>query len=200
MLDEFALRKILQDPNSTPEERLTAQRQLDALHPTSPLTKAEERAIDLCGPLGLNLLRFAGTHELSKTTWRDLVRFADADDRPNKWENHDVEQLWRGWVLFVGYEDSPIFKDQIWDAIKTDFATEQERRAEFERLDGGYPLFGLTAGDNPYELEGYERCLAYSDRNLILAIALNRLTEAPEYAFRTREVAQRIIEKLTERK
>ena len=54
----------------------------------------------------------------------------------------------------------------------------------------GDPLFALTAGDDPHELEGYERYLDCSDRGLILAIARKKLAEAPEYAFRTREVRQ----------
>src|SRR6267378_1738771 len=200
MLDQPALEKILQDPNSTHAERQTAQRQLEALEPGSLLTRAEERAVSLCGPLGLDLLHFAGAHELREVTWRDLVRFADSREWPGKWENHDLQQLWRGWILFVGWEISPSYERQIWSAIKEEFATDQERRAEFERIDRRYPLFSLSAGDSPCELEMYERHLSSSDRKNILAIAQRKLDETLEYWFRTREVAQRIIEKLTERK
>ena len=54
--------------------------------------------------------------------------------------------------------------------------------------------------EDPHELEGSERYLDCSDRGLILAIARKKLAEAPEYAFRTRGVGQRIIVKLTVRK
>jgi hypothetical protein len=84
--------------------------------------------------------------------------------------------------------------------IKEEFATDQERRAEFERIDRGYPLFSLSAIDNLHELEICERHLDCSDRKLILGIVRKKLEETPEYAFRTREVAKRIIERLTERK
>ena len=194
------LKAIIENPAASAEDRAAAIRELKALEPKSPTTNEEERAVYLCGPLGLDLLHFAGAHELIEVTWRDLVRFADSREWPGKWENHDLQQLWRGWIIFVGWEISPSYERQIWSAIREEFATDQERRAEFERIDQSYPLFGLSAGDDPCELEMYERHLSSSDRKNILAIAQRKLDETLEYWFRTREVAQRIIEKLTERK
>src|SRR6266404_4244597 len=138
MLDQQALEKILHDPNSTEAERATAQRQLGISESGSALTKAENRTAELCGPLGLDLLHFAGAHELREVTWRDLVRFADSREWPGKWENHDLQQLWRGWIIFVGWEISPSYEIQIWSAVKEEFATDRERRAEFERMDQSY--------------------------------------------------------------
>src|SRR5882762_5847046 len=114
MLDQQALEKILHDPNSTEAERATAQRQLGISESGSALTNAENRAVELCGPLGLDLQRFAGAHELREVTWRDLVRFADSREWPGGWGNHDVQVLWLGWILFFGYEASPNFRAQIW--------------------------------------------------------------------------------------
>jgi hypothetical protein len=204
MLDQQALERILQDQNSTHTERLTAQRQLDGLNPKSPITDAEQRAVSLCGPLALDLLHLAGANELTDVSWRNLVRFTDSRDWPGKWENHDIRLLWGGWVLFgnggILNPYPSYYKQCIWDATKEEFGTDEERRAEFERMDRDYPLFCLSAIDNPHELEIYERHLDCSDRISILAITRKKLDEAPEFAFRTREVAQRIIEKLTERK
>jgi hypothetical protein len=196
MLDQQALEKILRDPNTTEEERATAQMQLETLDPKSPLTEAEERAVDLCGPLALDILRFSGANELSEVSWRDLIRFTDSREWPGRWGNNDVQRLWLGWTVWVGWQASPIYQQQIWNAIKEEFATDQERRAEFERMNRTYPLFNLDAADDPHELEMYERHLSSSDRDLILAITRKKFDEAREYNFRTREVAQRIIAKL----
>lgn len=198
------LKAIIENPAASADNRAAAIRELEAREPKSPRTKTEEHAVELCGRLGLELLKFSGARELSETTWRDLVRFTDLRDWPGKWENHDIRRLWSGWVLFGnGGILTPYpryYKQSIWDAIKEEFATDQERRAEFIRVDGLYPLFSLAASDDPYELQNYERNLESSDRALILNITRKKLDEAPEYWFRTREIAQRIIEKLTERK
>lgn len=129
-----------------------------------------------------------------------MVRFTDSREWPGKWNNDDVQSLWRGWCLWVGWEASPDYKTQIWNLIKNEFGTDQERRAEFARFDREYPLFGLSNTDHPDELLMYERHLSSSDRNLILEIVRRKLAETQEYCFRTREVAGRIIEELTERK
>ena len=203
MLDQQALQKIVDDSSSTQAERTVAQQQLETLEPKSSITDEEQRAVDFCGPLGLDLLRFAGAHELSEVTWRDLIRFAESREWPGGWENHNVKLLWRGWIVRGSggvFDDPPYFKERIWNDIKKEFATDEDRRAEFQRIDQAYPLLQLSAIDDPHELQMYERHQNTLDRDAILALTRKRLDEAPEFAFRTREVARRIIAKLTENK
>ena len=153
MIDSAALQKILHDPNSNEAERAMARRQLGISEPCSEPTKAEQRAVELCGPLGLDLLPFVGVHELLEVTWRDLVRFTDSREWPGGWQNHDIERLWLGWIVWGngGINFVKGFRGHIWDDIKKEFATDEERRAEFERLDREYPLFHLAACDSPRE-------------------------------------------------
>jgi hypothetical protein len=202
VLKKETLQQIINNSTSSDVERREAEVALRELEPGSQPTEAEERAVSLCGPLSLDLLRFSGAHELRDVGWQNLVQFTDFLNCPGGLQNHDVELLWLGWIVWGSGGISSVegFREHIWTDIKKEFATDQERRAEFERIDREYPIFSLCAIDNPHELEMYARHLDCSDRNSILAIARKTLDQAPEYWFRTREVAQRIIEKLTERK
>ena len=196
MPDKEKLQQIVDDPATLDSERREAQVELNALEPSTTLSEGEERAASLCGPIALELLRFVGVRDMQEVSWRDLIRFTESREWPGKWHDSSLKSLWNSWIVW----GCPDFRQRIWDAIKEKFKTDPERRAEFERMSREYPVFELTAIDDPCELEMYERHLNSSDRNSILAITRKKLDEAPEYAFKTRQVAQRIIAKLTEKK